>query len=85
MIIHQAQLHFAPASLRLTTAVRTETLRVCALALPLRTWIVGRRAARTRRRDFRTMSGLELHDVGLKRVDVPNVGWDAWIDIRSRS
>jgi hypothetical protein len=25
-----------------------------------------------------------LHDMGLNAVDAPNVGWDAWIDIRNR-
>ena len=83
MFMHQTRLHFAEALLRLAAFLQTETLRLGALAPPVRTRIVERWLAKATRHDFRTMSGLELHDVGRKRADVPIVGWDAWIDTRS--
>jgi hypothetical protein len=84
MFVHQARLHFASALLRLAAFLQTDTLRLGALARPARIRIVDRWLAKATRHDFRTMSGLELHDVGRKRADVPIVGWDAWIDTRSR-
>ena len=48
----------------------------------MRSWIIAWRGAKAKRGEIRTMSGLELHEVGLERVDVPSVGWDAWIDTR---
>jgi uncharacterized protein YjiS (DUF1127 family) len=61
-------------------AIRTWSV----LAERLRAWLIERRIERATKLDFSTMSGHELHDMGLTRVDAPSVGWDAWIDINCR-
>jgi uncharacterized protein YjiS (DUF1127 family) len=50
----------------------------------VRSWVNSRRIATAMPRDFRMLSGRELHDIGLTRTDVPCVGWDALTDFRTR-
>ena len=75
----------APVALPWRAAIKRLAIRYWrAFAERLRAWLIERRIERATRRDFSAMSGHELHDIGLTRVDVPSVGWDAWIDINCR-
>jgi uncharacterized protein YjiS (DUF1127 family) len=84
MFMHQTQFGFTAAMSPVAAVLQTASWHVRAMAARLRVWLIKRRFARGTVVDFRTMSSRELHDVGLSPVDVPNVGWDAWIEIKSR-
>jgi uncharacterized protein YjiS (DUF1127 family) len=84
MFMHQTQLGSAAAMSPVAAVLQSASWHVRAMAKRLRVWLVERRVAGGTVLDFRTMSSRELHDMGLNPVDAPNVGWDAWIDIRNR-
>jgi uncharacterized protein YjiS (DUF1127 family) len=80
MFTHQTQFGSTAAMSPVPAVPQTASWRVRPMAGRLRVWLVKQRTAGATPFDFRTMSGRELHDIGLTRVDVPSVGWDAWID-----
>jgi uncharacterized protein YjiS (DUF1127 family) len=84
MFMHQTQFGSTAAMAPVAAVLQTASWHVRAMAGRLRVWLIKRRVAGGTAVDFRTMSSRELHDIGLNPVDVPNVGWDAWIDIRNR-
>jgi uncharacterized protein YjiS (DUF1127 family) len=84
MFMHQTQFGSTAAVSPVAAVLQTASSLVRAMAGRLRVWLVKRRVAGGTVLDFRTMSSRELHDMGLNLVDAPNVGWDAWIDIRNR-
>jgi len=65
-------------------SVRFRVAVAARLRSRVRSWINTRRIAAATPRDFRMLSGRELHDIGLTRADIPCVGWDALTDFRSR-
>jgi uncharacterized protein YjiS (DUF1127 family) len=84
MFTYKAQ-HQRPAALAWHSAFMQIGIRFLDVAAERwRTWLVERRMAKATLHDFRTMSGRELHDIGLTRTDVPCVGWDALTDFRNR-
>lgn len=84
MLMHQTQFGSTAAMSPVAAILQTASWRVRAMAGRLRAWLIKRRVAGATVLDFRTMNSRELHDMGLNPVDAPNVGWDAWIDIRNR-
>jgi uncharacterized protein YjiS (DUF1127 family) len=88
MFLYNAHPHLStPLTLRGAIAQVSARFQAAVAARPLRwlrRWVNKRRIATDTPLDFRTMSGRELHDIGLTRTDVPCVGWDALTDFRSR-
>jgi uncharacterized protein YjiS (DUF1127 family) len=72
------------ALFRTAALLRAAARRACTAARRLAAWLEQRRIANAAFHDFQSMSERDLIDIGLTRVDVHRVAWDAPDRIQDR-